>query len=148
MILVDINTPGVQIKRPLLVFGFDDAPHGHAEITFENVRVPVTNILLGEGRGFEIAQVSTVPCCYYQCFYCNLCFVWYIDASQGRLGPGRLHHCMRLVGAAERGMNLMVERALNRTAFGKRIAQHGSFLSDLAKVCWFASDKWIKNVPV
>lgn len=107
MILVDINTPGVQIKRPLLVFGFDDAPHGHAEITFENVRVPATNILLGEGRGFEIAQ--------------------------GRLGPGRLHHCMRLIGAAERGMNLMVERALRRTTFGKRIAQHGSFLSDLAK---------------
>ncbi|TVU37259.1 hypothetical protein EJB05_10565, partial [Eragrostis curvula] len=107
MILVDINTPGVQIKRPLLVFGFDDAPHGHAEITFENVRVPVTNILLGEGRGFEIAQ--------------------------GRLGPGRLHHCMRLIGAAERGMNLMVERALSRTTFGKRIAQHGSFQSDLAK---------------
>ncbi|OEL22875.1 putative acyl-CoA dehydrogenase IBR3 [Dichanthelium oligosanthes] len=107
MILVDINTPGVQIKRPLLVFGFDDAPHGHAEIVFENVHVPVTNILLGEGRGFEIAQ--------------------------GRLGPGRLHHCMRLIGAAERGMDLMVERALSRTAFGKRIAQHGSFLSDLAK---------------
>lgn len=107
MILVDVNTPGVNIKRPLLVFGFDDAPHGHAEVSFKNVRVPVENILLGEGRGFEIAQ--------------------------GRLGPGRLHHCMRLIGAAERGMQLMVERALHRRAFGKLIAEHGSFLSDLAK---------------
>ncbi|ONK67554.1 uncharacterized protein A4U43_C05F1250 [Asparagus officinalis] len=107
MILVDISTPGVNIKRPLLVFGFDDAPHGHAEVTFENVRVPVENILLGEGRGFEIAQ--------------------------GRLGPGRLHHCMRLIGASERGMKLMVERALHRRTFGKLIAEHGSFLSDLAK---------------
>ncbi|KAG1338726.1 putative acyl-CoA dehydrogenase IBR3 [Cocos nucifera] len=107
MILVDISTPGVQIKRPLLVFGFDDAPHGHAEITFENVRVPVKNILLGEGRGFEIAQ--------------------------GRLGPGRLHHCMRLIGAAERGMQMMVERALRRKVFGKLIAQQGSFLSSIAK---------------
>ncbi|XP_051129616.1 probable acyl-CoA dehydrogenase IBR3 [Andrographis paniculata] len=107
MILVDIETPGVTIKRPLTVFGFDDAPHGHAEITFKNVRVPADNILLGEGRGFEIAQ--------------------------GRLGPGRMHHCMRLIGAAERGMQLMVQRALSRRAFDKLIAQHGSFLSDLAK---------------
>ncbi|URE22429.1 Acyl-CoA dehydrogenase, C-terminal domain [Musa troglodytarum] len=107
MILVDVNTPGVHIRRPLLVFGFDDAPHGHAEITFENVRVPVKNILLGEGRGFEIAQ--------------------------GRLGPGRLHHCMRLIGAAERGMQMAVDRALRRRVFGKLIAEQGSFLSDLAK---------------
>ncbi|KAK4477839.1 hypothetical protein RD792_017102 [Penstemon davidsonii] len=107
MILVDINTPGVNIKRPLTVFGFDDAPHGHAEIMFENVRVPAKNILLGEGRGFEIAQ--------------------------GRLGPGRLHHCMRLIGAAERGMQMMVQRAISRRAFDKLIAQHGSFLSDVAK---------------
>lgn len=107
MILVDINTPGVTIIRPLTVFGFEDAPHGHAEISFENVRVPAKNILLGEGRGFEIAQ--------------------------GRLGPGRLHHCMRLIGAAERGMQLMVQRALQRKTFGKLIAQHGSFVSDVAK---------------
>ncbi|MCD7455024.1 putative acyl-CoA dehydrogenase ibr3 [Datura stramonium] len=107
MILVDINSPGITIKRPLAVFGFDDAPHGHAEITFENVCVPAKNILLGEGRGFEIAQ--------------------------GRLGPGRLHHCMRLIGAADRGMQMMVQRALQRRAFGKLIAQHGSFLSDVAR---------------
>ncbi|XP_058212505.1 probable acyl-CoA dehydrogenase IBR3 isoform X2 [Rhododendron vialii] len=107
MILVDIHTPGIHVKRPLMVFGFDDAPHGHAEILFENVRVPAKNILLGEGRGFEIAQ--------------------------GRLGPGRLHHCLRLIGAAERGMQMMVQRALKRRTFGKLIAEHGSFLSDIAK---------------
>lgn len=107
MILVDMTTPGITIKRPLTVFGYDDAPHGHAEINFTDVRVPAKNILLGEGRGFEIAQ--------------------------GRLGPGRLHHCMRLIGAAERGMQLMAERALQRTVFGKLIAQHGSFQSDIAK---------------
>ncbi|XP_010486212.1 PREDICTED: probable acyl-CoA dehydrogenase IBR3 [Camelina sativa] len=108
MILVDMRTPGIRVKRPLTVFGFDDAPHGHAEISFENVVVPAKNILLGEGRGFEIAQ--------------------------GRLGPGRLHHCMRLIGAAERGMELMAQRALSRKTFGKFIAQHGSFVSDLAKL--------------
>lgn len=107
MILVDVQTPGVHIKRPLTVFGFDDAPHGHAEVSFDNVCVPAKNILLGEGRGFEIAQ--------------------------GRLGPGRLHHCMRLVGAAERGMQMMAQRALKRRVFGKLIADQGSFLSDIAK---------------
>lgn len=107
MILVDIRSPGVQVIRPLTVFGFDDAPHGHAEVYLENVCVPAKNVLLAEGGGFEIAQ--------------------------GRLGPGRLHHCMRLIGAAERGMELMVQRALQRKTFGKFIAQNGSFQSDLAK---------------